>query len=382
MFVKKASCSEHSSTSIDWKVKNVGNSMKFRYLGPSGLRVSELCLGTMTFGEEWGWGASKEESRAIFDCYVERGGNFIDTANGYTNGTSEKIVGELIKSDRDRFVLATKYSFPMMRGDPNSGGNHRKCMVRSLDASLKRLGTDYVDLYWLHAWDFSTPVEEVMQGLDDLVRSGKVLYVGVSDTPAWIVSQANTLAELRGWSPFIALQIEYSLIERTPERDLLPMARQFGLTVTPWGVLGSGLLTGKYNDAPPPSSKSSGMTGEKVQRRLDAMNSQKANDRNLEVARTVVEVARQVGCSPSQVALAWLRTRPGSIVPILGARQLSQIRDNLSCLEVTLAEEQLRRLSDVSRIDLGFPHDFYADPARRDRLFGGVYSLMADHRGP
>jgi len=360
----------------------VADAMRFRFLGPSGLRVSELCLGTMTFGEDWGWGASKEESRAIFDCFVERGGNFIDTANGYTNGTSEKIVGDLIKSDRDRFVLATKYSFPTTRGDPNSGGNHRKSMFRSLEGSLKRLGTDYIDFFWLHAWDFSTPVEEVMRALDDLVRSGKVLYVGVSDTPAWIVSRANMLAELRGWSPFIALQIEYSLIERTPERDLLPMARGLGMTVTPWGVLGSGVLTGKYNDAPPRATETSGMTGERAERRLDAMNIQKVNDRNLKIAGVVAEVAKQVGCTASQVALAWLRTRPGSIVPILGARRLSQVRDNLGCLDVTLSEEHLRRLDEVSRIELGFPHDFYADPVRRDRLFGGLYSRMADPRGP
>ena len=356
--------------------------MRFRYLGPSGLRVSELCLGTMTFGEDWGWGASKEESGAIFDCYVERGGNFIDTANGYTNGTSEKIVGDLIKSDRDRFVVATKYSFPTVRGDPNSGGNHRKSMVRSLEGSLKRFGTDYVDLFWLHAWDFSTPVEEVMRGLDDLVRSGKVLYVGVSDTPAWIVSRANMLAELRGWSPFITLQIEYSLIERTPERDLLPMARELGMTVTPWGVLGSGVLTGKYNEAAPRPTNSSGTAVEKVERRLDAVNSQKANARNLKIARAVAEVAKQVGCTTSQVALAWLRTCPGSIVPILGARRVSQIRDNLTSLEVTLPEEQLLLLDEVSRIELGFPHEFYADPIRRDRLFGGLYSRIADQRGP
>ena len=352
--------------------------MKFRYLGPSGLRISELCLGTMTFGEDWGWGASKEECRAIFDAYVERGGNFIDTANGYTNGTSERIVGELIKSDRDRFVLATKYSFPTVRGDPNSGGNHRKSMFRSLEGSLKRLGTDYVDLFWLHAWDFSTPVEEVMRALDDLVRSGKVLYVGVSDTPAWIVSRANMLAELRGWSPFMALQIEYSLIERTPERDLLPMARSLGMTVTPWGVLGSGVLTGKYNDAPP--AKSSGSTGAQVERRLDAGNNQKANERNIAIARVVVDVAKEVRCTPSQVALAWLRTRPGSIVPILGARRLSQIRDNLSCLDVTLPEEYVRQLDEVSRIDLGFPHNFLLSPVGRDRLFGGLYSRMTEHR--
>jgi len=359
----------------------VTDTLQYRFLGPSGLRVSELCLGTMTFGEDWGWGASKEESREMFDCFVDRGGNFIDTANGYTNGASERIVGELISSDRDRFVLATKYSFPTVRGDPNSGGNHRKSMFRSLEGSLKRLGTDYVDLFWLHAWDFSTHVEEIMRALDDLVRSGKVLYVGISDTPAWIVSQANMLAELRGWSPFMALQIEYSLIERTPERDLLPMARSLGMTVTPWGVLGSGVLAGKYNDAPP-ATKTSGITGIHVERRLDAGNSQKANERNIAIARLVVDVAKEVDCTPSQVALAWLRTRPGSIVPILGARRLSQIRDNLNCLDVKLSEGHLRRLDEASRIELGFPHDFLAGPIGRDRLFGGLYSRMAEHREP
>ncbi len=241
----------------------------------------------MTFGEDWGWGASKEECRAIFNHYVDCGGNFIDTANGYTNGTSERIVGELIGSDREKFVVATKYSFPTVRGDPNSGGNHRKSMIRSLEGSLKRLGTDYVDLFWLHAWDFTTPIEEVMRALDDLVTSGRVLYVGVSDTPAWIVSRANMLAELRGWSPFVALQIEYSLIERTPERDLLPMARSLGMTVTPWGVLASGVLTGKYNNAPP-AANPSGRTEGYAERRLDVaspINEEKVNERNLGIAR-------------------------------------------------------------------------------------------------
>ena len=374
------SYSEYDFALQSFKVNTVTDTMKFRYLGPSGLRVSELCLGAMTFGEDWGWGASKEECRAMFDYYVERGGNFIDTANGYTNGTSERIVGELISSDRDNFVLATKYSFPTVRGLPNSGGNHRKSMIRSLEGSLKRLGTDYVDLFWLHAWDYSTPVEEVMRGLDDLVRSGKVLYVGVSDTPAWIVSCANMLAELRGWSPFIALQIEYSLVERTPERDLLPMARSLGMSVTPWAVLGAGVLTGKYNSTPPATGNTD--TGRSVERRLDAVNSQKVNERNLAIARVVVDVARQIGSSPSQVALAWLRTRPGSIIPILGVRRLNQLRDNLSCLDVALSEEQLRLLDESSKIDLGFPHDFLAGPIGKDRLYGGLYSRMAQHREP
>ena len=203
--------------------------MKYYLLGRSGLRVSEISLGTMTFGEEWGWGASKEESRKQFELYVERGGNFIDTANRYTEGTSERLVGEFVGAKREEFVVATKYTLFTRKGDPNSAGNQRKNLVQSLDASLKRLKMDYIDLYWLHAWDYLTPVEEVMRALDDQVSAGKVLYVGISDAPAWVVSQANMLAILRGWTPFVALQIEYSLIERTPERELLPMAEAMGL---------------------------------------------------------------------------------------------------------------------------------------------------------
>ena len=219
--------------------------MRFKLLGKSGLRVSEICLGTMTFGEDWGWGSSKDESRKIFDTYIEAGGNFFDTANMYTNGTSEKMLGEFASKDRGRYIIATKYTFPIREKDPNSGGNHRKSLVQSVERSLANLKTDYIDLIWVHAWDCFTPVEEVMRALDDLVRAGKILYVGVSDYPAWLVARANTLAEFKGWTPFVALQIEYSLVERAPERDLIPMARNFGLTVTPWSPLGGGVLTGK-----------------------------------------------------------------------------------------------------------------------------------------
>src|SRR6188472_3405035 len=229
-------------------LKTSGQVMKYSLLGKSGLRVSELCLGAMTFGEEWGWGASKEECHKIFNAYVDAGGNFIDTANKYTEGTSEKYIGEFIESDRDRFVLATKYTSNTRRGDPNAGGNHRKNMTQSLEASLKRLNTDYIDLYWVHAWDPLTPIEEMMRALDDMVRAGKILYIGISDAPAWIVSQANTVANLRGWTEFTGLQIEYSLIERTPERELLPMASALDIGVTAWSPLGGGVLTGKYNN--------------------------------------------------------------------------------------------------------------------------------------
>src|SRR5712671_4169922 len=223
--------------------------MNYQLLGRSGLRVSDICLGTMTFGEEWGWGAAKEEARKIYDAYREAGGNFIDTANLYTNGASERLLGEFLGGHRDEIVLATKYTNAAPGTDPNAAGNHRKSMVQALEASLKRLKTDYIDLYWLHIWDQITPIEEVMRAFDDLVRQGKILYAGVSDIPAWVVAKANTLADLRGWTPFVGLQIEYSLIERTPEGELLPMAADLGLGVTAWSPLAGGMLTGKQLEA-------------------------------------------------------------------------------------------------------------------------------------
>jgi aryl-alcohol dehydrogenase-like predicted oxidoreductase len=341
--------------------------MRYRLLGRSGLRVSELSLGTMTFGEEWGWGASKRESKRIFDVYAEAGGNFLDTANRYTEGTSERFVGEFVQADRGHFVLATKYTLFNREGDPNAAGNHRKNMVQSLEASLQRLNTDYVDLLWVHAWDFMTPVDEVMRGLDDLVRSGKVLYVGISDTPAWIVSQANTLADLRGWTPFVALQIEYSLIARTPERDLLPMARALDLAITPWGILGSGVLTGKYNQATPVEEGR-------------AKEGRGKDPSALQVAGEVLAVATEIGCTPTQVAVAWLRHQPGVMVPILGARTREQLEDNLESLHVTLGDDHLARLDEISKIDLGFPHDFLSQEYIRNLTHAGTYDLIDNHR--
>ena len=226
--------------------------MRYRLLGNSGLRVSEAALGTMTFGEEWGWGTAKDEARKVYDAFREAGGNFIDTANFYTNGSSESFLGEFMKDHRERVVMATKYSKAVPATDPNAAGNQRKNMVRALEASLKRLQTGYIDLYWVHIWDHMTPVEEVMRGLDDLVRQGKVLYVGISDAPPWWVAQANTLAQLRGWSPFVGLQIEYSLVERTVERELIPMAKALNLGLTAWSPLAGGILTGKYHGQAPP----------------------------------------------------------------------------------------------------------------------------------
>ncbi|MDT8435805.1 MAG: aldo/keto reductase [Gemmatimonadota bacterium] len=342
--------------------------MRYRLLGRSGLRVSELALGTMTFGEEWDWGASKEESKRLFDAYAEAGGNFLDTANLYTGGTSERWVGEFVASDRDHWVVATKYTLSTRRDDPNFSGNHRKNMVQACEASLRSLDTDRIDLYWVHAWDFMTPVEEVMRGLDDLVRAGKILYAGISDTPAWIVSRANTIADFRGWTPFVGLQIRYSLIDRSAEADLLPMARALDLGVTPWSVLGAGVLTGKYNagDGPADGRAAKGAA---------------TKERNLRIARAVADVADEIGCTPSQVAIAWARRGPGVVVPLLGARDLRQLEENLGARDVKLSDVQVARLDEISRPELGFPHDFLADPKTRDIVTGGTADRIDDHRG-
>jgi aryl-alcohol dehydrogenase-like predicted oxidoreductase len=346
--------------------------MRFKLFGPSGLRVSELALGALTFGTESGFGADQAESRRVFDAFAEAGGNFIDTANKYNNGTSETWCGEFMGAERDRFVLATKFSLNMRAGDPNAGGNHRKAIVQSLEASLRRLGTDYVDLYWLHQWDGTTPVEEVMRALDDLVRAGKVLYVGISDTPAWVAAQANTLAGLRGWSPFVGLQIEYSLIERTPERELLPMARAFGLGITPWGVVAGGVLTGKYQ-ADPKAPRDA------LRAKLN-VGSQRTSERALRIAAEVQAVAGELGRSPAQVALAWARRQSPQLIPIVGARTAAQLRENLACLEVALEPAHLERLDAVSRIELGFPHDFLSIPRIVEQRFGGTQDRI-DFRG-
>jgi aryl-alcohol dehydrogenase-like predicted oxidoreductase len=333
--------------------------MRYKLLGNSGLRVSELCLGTMTFGDDWGWGASKEESRKIFDTFVEAGGNFIDTANNYTNGTSETFLGEFTKADRDHFVIATKYSLSERGADPNFGGNHRKNMCRSVEGSLRRLDTDHIDLLWLHMWDGMTPVEEVMRALDDLIRAGKVLYIGISDTPAWIVSQANTLADLRGWSHFIAYQGEYSLASRAPERDILPMTNALNLTFLAWGLLEGGELTGKYN-SPSDEPRRSKDTSERIKN----------------IAAVVIEVARETGHTPSQIAINWIRQRPYHMIPILGARSEKQLKDNLGCLDFELTKEQIDCLSEASPIDLGFPHSFLGSEHVRGLIFGKTFSQI------
>lgn len=340
----------------------------YRLLGRSGLRVSPLALGAMTFGEDWGWGADAEEARRIFDAYVDRGGNFIDTANQYTNGTSERLVGAFAEGRREQLVIATKYTLTTRPGDPNSGGNHRKSMVPSVEGSLQRLNTDYIDLLYLHAWDATTPVEEILRAMDDLVRSGKVLYVGISDTPAWQVARMQAIADLRGWSPLIALQIEYSLLERTVERDLVPMARELGLGVIPWSPLGMGVLTGKYSRAD--LEIGTGSADPAGTRKNVAAAHQRLTERGLAIADVVKEVAAEAGHEPAQVALAWTLENPAVTAPIVGARTLAQLEQNLAALDVRLTDDQLARLEAASAIELGFPHDFLTLPMVRNVVFG------------
>lgn len=327
--------------------------MRYRLLGRSGIRVSELCLGTMSFGDAWGFGADEKESRRILLAYAEAGGNFIDTANKYHEGQSEEIVGTVVAADRDYWVVGSKYTLAMRDGDPNAAGNSRKNLRQSVQASLRRLQTDHLDVLWVHAWDFTTPVEEVMRALDDLVRAGTVLAVGLSDTPAWIASQANTLAAMHGWSPVAALQVQYSLLERTAERELLPVADAFDLSVTAWASMAGGVLTGKYTREATETPDDSRRAG---------ANASRLTPRNLQIAHEVDRVADELGTTSAQVALAWVRDRSPRLLPILGVRRLGQLEDNLASLEVVLPPEHRARLDEVSRIELGFPHELLRGP--------------------
>jgi aryl-alcohol dehydrogenase-like predicted oxidoreductase len=347
--------------------------MRYRLLGKSGLRVSEISLGTMTFGEEWGWGTAKEEARRIYDAYREAGGNFIDTANLYTGGTSETFVGEFMSGHREQVVLATKYSNAVPGNDANAAGNHRKNMMQSVEASLKRLGTDYIDLYWMHIWDKMTPVDEVMRAFDDLVRQGKVLYIGASDAPAWWVAQANTLADLRGWSSFAGIQIEYSLLERTVERELLPMAKALGITVTAWSPLKGGILSGKYNpaaDAKPGQNGAGAGDGRYASEMMAGFRPPEEQQRR--VVSALREVSVETARPLAQVALAWLRYRDVPVIPILGARKIAQLEDNLASLTLELSTAQVAALDRASKIELGFPQNFYENELARTFAYGGM----------
>lgn len=342
----------------------------YRLLGRSGLRVSPLSLGTMTFRTGSDWGSSDEEAQAIYDAYVEAGGNFVDTANFYGQGGSETLTGQLIKARREQIVLSTKYSLTMRWGDPNGAGNHRKNMVRSVEASLKRLDTDYIDLLYLHVWDDRTPVEEILRAFDDLVASGKVLYIGISDSPAWQISRMQAIAELRGWTPFCALQIPYNLTERTVERDLMPMASEMGLGVLPWSPLAGGVLSGKYSRDDLKANTPDTIAGMRNRRDINLATG-RLTEKTLEMAEVVRAVAAELGRTPSQVALAWTLLHPAVTSPLIGARTPAQLKDNLGALEIAFEAEQVARLNAVSEIDMGFPHSML-NSGVTDQMFGGA----------
>ena len=319
-------------------------------LGRSGLRVSPFCLGAMTFGEDLGWGSSVEESQQIIDRFIEFGGNFIDTANFYTRGHSEKIIGDHVgrhSARRDRLVIATKFSGNLYPGDPNGGGSGRKSIVAACENSLRRLQTDYIDLYWLHNWDVNTPIEETMAALEDLVRAGKVRYLGVSDTPAWKIAEANVTARFRGWSAFVGLQIEYSLLERTVEQELVPMARELGVGITPWSPLKSGVLSGKY------TRHNAGQIKPDRGFIADTFLAEKT----YVIVDELQVIAKAHDSTVARVALAWVQAQPGVTSTIIGARRLAQLEDNLKALDVKLSAEELSRLDALTKPTFGFPQN-------------------------
>ena len=348
---------------------------RYSLLGRSGLRVSPLCLGTMTFGTEWGWGAPSETAHRLLDRYFAAGGNFIDTADGYTNGSSEAIIGDYFRErgGRDRAVIATKFTFNASPGDPNAGGNGRKNVHRALEGSLRRLKTDYVDLYWLHAWDGLTPVEEVMRTLDDLLRAGKVRHVGFSDVPAWYLARAQTLAELRGYERLCALQLEYSLVERNLEREHLPAALELGLGICPWSPLASGMLSGKYRRDGAPGPQGEGRLPA-MQRSGNPAFEKLFTERNWSIVDTLVAVADELGRPPAEVALNWVARRPGVTSTIIGATKLEQLESNLRALEFELPAPLAARLEEAGRPETVHPYHFF-EPGMRAMVTGGTTVL-------
>jgi len=339
--------------------------MKYKILGRSGLRVSELCLGAMTFGEELGTGASEAVSRQIYDRYRDAGGNFVDTANIYTMGTSEKMVGDFVRAERDRIVLASKYSMTTAAADPNCSGNHRKNMVQALEASLQRLGTEYLDVFWVHGWDQTTRIDEVMRGLDDLVRAGKVLHLGASNLPAWLISQANTLAAERNMTPFTALQLHYNLVERSIEADFFDLAKAQDMALTAWSPLAGGLLTGKFNrDAARKAAADARLN-------KAAYGPAMLAEHRLSIAEGLTDLAGTIGCEPSQLALAWLLHRPaGSVIPILGARTLEQFEANLACLDIALNATQIEQLDALNPPPPVYPASLFKTDFYRQMMHG------------
>lgn len=365
---------------------SIASLASYHPLGRSGLRVSPLCLGAMTFGTEWGWGAPRDTVFQLLDRYFEAGGNFVDTADLYTNGTSERLIGEWMRErqSRDRVVLATKFTFggnlsaargadtaSPGPGNPNRGGNGRKAILRSLEASLERLQTDYIDLYWLHAWDTITPIDEVIRTLDDLVSRGLVRHLGLSDTPAWYAARAVTLAEALGREKVIALQLEYSLVERNIEREHVPLALELGLGITPWSPLASGLLTGKIGRDL--KGEAGRLTSFDITK--SPLHAKYAAPRNFDILDELVAVARELGRSPAQVALNWVTRRPGVASTLIGASKPGQLEDNLRALEFVIPDELSSRLEAVSRIELGFPYAWFGAGASNPAMSGGTRIL-------
>ena len=336
--------------------------MKYKLFGRTGLKVSELCLGTMGFGTENGWGADKQTSFEIMDAFANAGGNFIDTANVYKLGTSEKIIGEYIgNQDRDYWVIATKYSLKDNETNPNASGNNRKNMMRSVEESLKRLQTEFIDVLYLHIWDDLTPIDEILRGLDDLIRQGKVNYAAISDTPAWMVSKGNTMAEILGWNQFAGLQVEYSLLQRSPERDLIPMAKHYGMTLTPWAPLAGGALTGKYLK---------GDTGRIKE------TSNRRSENSIRITKEVMAIAEKYNVPASHVALKWTMQQPLSVIPIVGATKINQLQENIKSTDLILSDADINCLDEVSKIDLGFPGEFFKEEGVRLNNYGGFYDRI------
>ncbi|MGA2062442.1 MAG: aldo/keto reductase [Thermoguttaceae bacterium] len=343
---------------------------KYVTLGRSGLRVSPLCLGTMTFGTEWDWGTDEEISRSVFNCYIEAGGNFLDTADVYTNGTSEKMLGEFIaqRNLRDNVVLATKFTINSTPGDPNSRGNGRKNMYRALEGSLRRLKTDYIDLYWMHFWDTVTPVEEVVATFNDLVCEGKIRYYGFSDIPAWYAARAQTLAEKEGKHRLIALQMEYSLVERSIEREHIPAAQELGIGICPWSPLASGFLSGKYK---PEGGSGRGEGRLEIEKASGKGIFERFTQRNWLILEVLLDAAKQMGKKPAQVALNWVKTQPGITSVIIGATKPTQLDENLAALEFTIPDEHRKRLDEVGGLELIHPYVYFGPPFQT-RFSGGV----------
>ncbi|MEL6759284.1 MAG: aldo/keto reductase [Myxococcota bacterium] len=346
--------------------------MDYFTLGRTGLRVSRLALGTMTFGEDWGWGTNAEGAREIFDTYAEAGGNFFDSADLYVNGRSEELLGEFIKAHgmRDRAVIATKFSYNGEPGNPNAGGNGRKHIMRAVEGSLKRLGTDYIDLYILHTWDQLTEPEEVMRALDDLVTAGKVRHIGLSDVPAWYAMRAQTIAEYRGYEPVSSVQLEYSLVERNIEGEYIDLATRYSMGITVWSPLASGLLSGKYK----PSRGEERPSGEGRLATLAGSGNtafDKFTERNWTIVAELEKVASELGRSMAQVALNWVANRPGVASVLIGATKKHQLEDNLGALGFEIPSEMTARLNQISDPQLAFPYSFFK-PEMVAMLTGGA----------